>query len=283
MFNSPRRHHFFPEILESPATASAAKWQRPVARWDNGIYSRVQVTIINQNRIRAQVMLSLPYVNQVGETHCGAACLEMIYSHFDVARTQGQIWDDRKKPRTNGYDELVIPTVSVALDAQEQGLQAIAFGARDLIASLKQCDEAAIPAVIPGSLKPSKNFRNLGHFRLFLGFEPPRFNKVRLHDPLHGENKLLTIAMLRSLTSTKDGGEIFGNWLVAVSNTDKAPHSCATCGSQIAETIACENCGYILTLDLPQLLGCMSADCTGRMWVGIGCPSCFGPMPGSQI
>ncbi len=57
------------------------------------------------SRARRKRMLDIPYEQQISETHCGAACLSMIYAHYGVKRHQAQIWEENPK-LLRGSDEI---------------------------------------------------------------------------------------------------------------------------------------------------------------------------------
>jgi ABC-type bacteriocin/lantibiotic exporter with double-glycine peptidase domain len=67
--------------------------------------------------------LQIPYVQQVGETHCGVACLEMVYKYFGIVdRKQEDIWERRKTKRPDGTNFFML-TKSMVEDLIDHDLQ----------------------------------------------------------------------------------------------------------------------------------------------------------------
>ena len=70
-------------------------------------------------------IINVPHVHQVGVTHCGVACLEMVYRYFGITNvTQDDIWQLRKTSRPNSVDYLML-TSSMVQDILSHGFNVI--------------------------------------------------------------------------------------------------------------------------------------------------------------
>src|ERR1035437_7012652 len=73
-------------------------------------------------------MLNVPHVHQIGATHCGVACLEMVYRYFGISNvSQEDIWEQRKTIKPNSTGEYYMRTQSMVDDLLDRGFNVL-FG-----------------------------------------------------------------------------------------------------------------------------------------------------------
>src|SRR6185312_10488613 len=158
-------------------------------------------------------------------------------------------------PRPSNPAEKFINTHAMALDMLGHGLQALAFRARDVAASLRDCSALDIPAIVPGSRSRSQKYRLIGHFRVFVGADA---RGLHFNDPLIPGIQSMSVSAVRDIRCRKNG-EITGNWIVGVSNKPPAISACEACKSSIPNAVRCARCGFGIPLTLSRLLGCLNA------------------------
>lgn len=218
------------------------------------------------------MLIELPFVGQHGETHCGGACLEMIYRKFGVARDQDQIFEEQAVSRPRNPNERYIRTNRLALDARNCGLHAQLFKVQDVAATLRLCDELRVLAILE-QVKDLKKGKEIGHFRVVAGLDgQATFN---VYDPLLKHRKVFTANELRALSAASPP-EVVGNFMVVIGDRPEEISNCHVCGREFPAEISCSKCTEPRKLPFSRLLGCLDPDCSGRVFIGLGCPRCNG-------
>lgn len=125
--------------------------------------------------------LNVPYVSQAGETHCGAACLEMVYRFLGITDTsQEKIWQKRKILRPDGSADY-IPTQGMVDDAVNKGLYVLVG---QICLEVEKCNESLRNILVSGlpviaGKQWTKN-PTYGHFVVVIGL---KYNHVVYLDP----------------------------------------------------------------------------------------------------
>lgn len=117
-------------------------------------------------------ILKVPHVTQNGETHCGVACLEMIYRYFGITEiTQDDIWEKKKTPRT-GEGTYIMRTETMANDLFENGFQILmgqfSLDIKKFTTSLQNLLESNTPII---ACKQASNNPKYGHFVVIVGMD----------------------------------------------------------------------------------------------------------------
>ncbi len=124
--------------------------------------------------------LNIPHVPQNGETHCGVACLEMVYRYFDITDiTQDDIWDKRKTIRPDGTAPFMT-TQNMVDDLVEKGFQVLSgqfyLETEECASSIASLLEAGTPIIACKQWDEPK----YGHFVVIVGIEK---DKILYLDP----------------------------------------------------------------------------------------------------
>ena len=116
--------------------------------------------------------INVSHVEQNGPTHCGVACLEMVYKYFSIDREQDDIWQIRKTQRPNNPSEFFMTTDNMIRDLIDNGFTTIVgqffLEKKLLLGSLKRLLNNGTPiiACIQWEVNPV-----LGHFVVIIGVE----------------------------------------------------------------------------------------------------------------
>lgn len=111
-------------------------------------------------------MVELEHVRQDGKEKCGAACLEMIFKHYEVLYEKDEIWNSIKTARPDSY-KMYASTQNLVKYSNHCGLDATAYqaDANTWPNVLDRLDALNMPTIL------SVRYRNttLGHFIVYLG------------------------------------------------------------------------------------------------------------------
>jgi hypothetical protein len=219
-------------------------------------------------------------IHQQGETHCAAACLEMVYRAVGVVRDQQAIFDEHSVVRPTNAQELYIRSHSIALDAQRNGLKALAFKPRDIIASLRTCVDNELFVILEQRTN-LKRKSHIGHMRLCCRRAGQATFEVFDPHPSHRSPVEMTAHMIRQL-SAENKPEIVG-LIIAIGIKPFRIEQCAACGIEIPWEFNCQHCGQPIRLDMSALLGCPNTKCSNSVYLRVTCPECNSvPRPGAH-
>ena len=116
--------------------------------------------------------LKIPHVKQNGDTHCGVACLEMVYKYFAINDiTQDDIWQAKKSLRPDKTD-FYMRTADMVDHLVENNFQVL-YGQLLLdevlcVRSISALLNAGIPII---ACKQSDADPKYGHFVIIVGIE----------------------------------------------------------------------------------------------------------------
>lgn len=128
--------------------------------------------------------LRVQHIEQKGETHCGPACLEMVYRYFDINdATQDSIWEEKKTTRPDGTASFMT-TSNMAQDLIEKKFQVLLgqlyLDPTQCKNSIKSILAAEIPII---ACKQWDHDRTYGHFVVIVGVVG---DEIIYLDPDHG-------------------------------------------------------------------------------------------------
>lgn len=162
------------------------------------------------------IILHVPHIKQNGPTHCGVACLEMVYKFFGITDvSQEEIWKKRKtirQDRSNDYME----TRSMVADAVEKEFYVFTgqmfLEAEKCQSNLQNLLSSDLPVI--ACKQWSKN-PNYGHFVVIIGVGD---NSIVYLDPeLDRKPQKKKIAhFIREWQLT--GNEVIGGEFIVISN-----------------------------------------------------------------
>jgi hypothetical protein len=182
--------------------------------------------------------------------------------------TQAEIWPRISKP--NRFGSPSSATHLMVADARSRGFAAMAIQARYPLVALLTCQENGIRAILNHRLRPDSP---AGHYSVLLDVDA---DSVVLHDPFYGPRRRIPHAELLELWQPQfANSEIVGNVLIGIAARPAAVSRCPLCETPIPEQIPCPRCSRPVTLQPPDLLGCVGeGNCLGRLWNYVCCPAC---------
>ena len=162
------------------------------------------------------------YEQQLGDGHCGAATLVMLYRCFGLTADQETVWNELQRYSTG---QTRTRTFHLARNALEHGLSAVVVRVREptalLIADFSQV------RLIP--VCRTRRDSGKGHFSLFLKADAVT-KTVTLHDPLFGPNRSIPLTEFLELwTPRGTGDEITRNVAVLTTRSRSEPTLCPVC------------------------------------------------------
>lgn len=115
-------------------------------------------------------MIEIKHIRQTNDGFnwkCGAACLEMVFSYYNIAKKQDEIWEATNSSRRTGVGQKFILTHDLARYSCETGLPATIYKAYEYKWSdlLDQLADHQIPAIL--SLRQKKSGQS--HFIVYIG------------------------------------------------------------------------------------------------------------------
>lgn len=207
------------------------------------------------------IHLDIPHVQQPKDSAmCGAACLEMVFAHFGIAKSMREIWPEvvAHEPVT-GRDNC--HTYLMAAAAQRIGLRAMAIACEKPLELVETCLQAGIVPIVLCRPDPSCAF---GHYCVVSGVS---YKGVSINDPspaLKKPQRILAIGEF--IPSLRAGGEVStGNTMLLIGRQDapttnvELKHSIFKDGQH---AVCCERCEVFAVLHSFEMrVLCLHHDC----------------------
>lgn len=129
-------------------------------------------------------MLDIPFVKQINDCTCGAACLQMIFSYYGVSCNQLDIFQSIQAPSQSGNSPYCDLT-GMVLYANSLGIPCAGVVPKEPASFLKLCLKNDINVIL---LYHEDEASFLGHFGVLTGIAK---NQLYIHDPFvdNGRNK----------------------------------------------------------------------------------------------
>jgi hypothetical protein len=214
--------------------------------------------------------LAIPYEKQVDLQNgrmCGAAALSMVYRSYAKSVAQAEVWPHIAKH--NRFGSLTAATHLITKDALKRGFAALAIQTANPLMVLRRCQDHGIRVILNHRLQEEVA---TGHYTVLVDIDD---DSVLLHDPYYGPSRHVAHANLLDLWRPRYlNAEIAGNVLIGIAPEGEALPACSLCGAAIPPHVSCPRCGEAVPLQPAALLGCLGAECPGRMWRHIYCPFC---------
>ncbi|SIO60657.1 Peptidase C39 family protein [Singulisphaera sp. GP187] len=213
-------------------------------------------------------MPSIPYRKQETRWTCGAASLRMVYASFGLEFSEAELWAILKP---NRIDRSGVYASRLAWEAQQRGFAALTVQARLPWELLSTCSRLGVRVVFHQPLSQGSRQR---HFSILTHADA---DGIVLHDPQFGPALRFRKSEWLELWGAAYGNDrAFPNELVAIADSPPAPDpaACSDCGTAIPETWPCPVCRRPVKLRPAAVLGCLSSDCSARLWEQIACPEC---------
>jgi hypothetical protein len=192
----------------------------------------------------------------------------MALRAFGKLAVQGAIWNAAKQVGPLGVD--YIPTIRLAEYLTSRGLNATVIQLKNARLQLQTLAQADLVAI----LAQRKTFdSNEGHFTVLVSATAEH---VKIHDPLIGPNVTYTLDEMTSLLTPADGvNEILPNIvLVLTKGSPPTRDPCVNCGAAIPTTVACACCDDPMIIAHHVAVGCLDANCAGRLATAMICSRC---------
>jgi hypothetical protein len=202
-----------------------------------------------------------------GNRMCGAACLSMVYSSFDMEVPQTEIWPAIAKP--NRFGSEASTTHLMVADALGRGFDAVAIQARHPMHVLKVCRAAGVRVILNHRLHSEAG---TGHYTVLVDLNE---RDAILHDPYFGPSHRLSHAELLELWQPRfPNSEIVGSTLIAIAARQPAAAVCEICRNPFPARVECPQCHNPIALRPVAPFGCISEACVARIWNYVCCPTC---------
>ncbi len=170
------------------------------------------------------MQLNVPHIHQSGPTHCGVACLEMVYKYFGITNVgQEDVWVSKRSPRQNSQDYFML-TSSMVQDLIDRGLSVISgqitLDNKLCLGSIKRLISCGTPII---ACKQWPGNPILGHFIVIIGVEN---NDVIYLDPEQTSTPLRVsiedfVDQWKSTNPLDPNREVVGGQFIIMGNQDK--------------------------------------------------------------
>lgn len=216
-------------------------------------------------------MLDIPFEAQLDEglgRTCGAAALCMVYRSVGIPCTQSDVL---QRVASAGPRGRRAHSYRLARDANQQGLAAVVLQARHPWAALQSCLDHGIHVIVNHRLAPESR---AGHYSVLVDIDE---QGLTVHDPANGPARhWQSESFLSSWRPAPAFSEITGNVLVAISPIETSPHCCALCHARMLQAGCCPRCDSGIMLQPGAAIGCVSRNCSGKLWNRVFCVQCDG-------
>ncbi len=163
--------------------------------------------------------LTVPHIKQNGETHCGVACLEMIYRYFGITDiTQDDIWKKRKTIRPDKTGEFMM-TNDMTNDLFENDFQVLqgqfSLELEKCARSIKNLLDTKTPIIACKQVPTDPIY---GHFVVIIGIEEDTISYL---DP-EKDSEIQKKSVQDFIKEwQKTGEEVIGGEFIAMGKDDK--------------------------------------------------------------
>lgn len=162
-------------------------------------------------------ILDVPHIKQAGETHCGVACLEMVYRFFGITDvSQEDIWKKRKtlRPDKSAY---YMETKNMVSDVKDRGFYVLRgqlyLDEGKCSESLQNLLASGIPVIACNQWERNPEY---GHFVVIVGLGG---GQVMYLDPEKNEQvQKKEVKSFISEWQPTSGGEVVGGEFIVIGN-----------------------------------------------------------------
>ena len=209
----------------------------------------------------------LQYERQTEPRSCGAAALTMVYRSLGITCNQEDIW--QVVASKSAYGAQCARAQTLAKDALDRGLRALAFQVRDPWIVLERCLHDSVRVIInhaPASAPTG------GHYSVLTDLND---REIIFHDPSEGPNQAVSRRAFLLLWNPRSPfAEILGQVMIAIAASESKLESCLLCKGQARDVVKCRSCRRQVRLQPLAILGCLTDWCPMRGWEQIFCPWC---------